>query len=114
MIVAQAPQQNFAASDNHGQQIVEIMSNAAGQPADGFHSVGGLQFELPAFGDVANVEEQSRLSLIVNFSGSSPDWNGSPVGLEAPSFKIITDLCRESHEAATLFRRDQVHDILTD
>src|SRR5439155_1909026 len=30
MIVAQAPQQDFAAPDNHRQQIIEVMSNAAG------------------------------------------------------------------------------------
>ena len=30
-------QQQLAVAQNHGQQIVEVVRDAAGQPADGFH-----------------------------------------------------------------------------
>jgi hypothetical protein len=47
-------QQKLGIAVDHGQQVVEIVGNAAGQPAHGFHFLGlaQLSFQLAALGQV--------------------------------------------------------------
>ena len=56
-------QQQLAVAENHGQQVVEVVRHAAGQPADGFHLLRLLilRLERAAFGDVgAGAERADR------------------------------------------------------
>ena len=48
--------------ENRGQQVVEVMCDAAGQPADAFHALGQqqLMLEPPQFRDVLADDQQVR------------------------------------------------------
>ena len=51
--------QQFGVARDHGQHIVEVARDAAGEPADGVHllCVGGLFLQLPALADVAKDQD---------------------------------------------------------
>ena len=60
-------QQQLAEPQNHGQQIVEVVRHAAGQPSDGFHLLRLLILLLQrvAFGDVqGNTDGAHRLAVL--------------------------------------------------
>ena len=60
-------QQQLAVAQNHGQQIVEVVRHAAGQPSDGFHLLRLLILLLQraAFGDVqGNADAAHRFAVL--------------------------------------------------
>ena len=60
-------QQQLAVPQNHGQQIVEVVRHAAGQPSDGFHLLRLLILLLQraAFGDVqGNADAAHRFAVL--------------------------------------------------
>src|SRR5262249_45230733 len=65
---------------NYSEEVVEIMSDASGQPADGFHLLSSpkLLFELFLFRDVAaEIRHAGELSgLVANTEDPGLDQNG--------------------------------------
>ena len=93
-IVAEAVQQKFGVSRDHHQQIIEVVSDAAGEPADGFHLLGLTQLllERAAFGDVFGEEfEEDGVAFVAEgASGEAYVDHGAvvaqPVGGQALEF----------------------------
>ena len=67
-------QQQFAVPENHGQQIVEVVRHAAGQPSDGFHLLRLLILLLQraAFGDVQGNADAAHRFAVLAEDGCGP------------------------------------------
>ena len=74
-IGAEALEQEFGVAGDHHQQIVEVVRDAAGEPADGFHLLGltELQFQGSGLGDVfhKNFETAAFWSVWNHASGNA-------------------------------------------
>ena len=93
-IGADAFQQEFGVSRDHHQQVVEVVGDAAGEPADGFHLLGLAELLLQgaAFGDVLGekFEEDGVAVVAEGASGEAHVDDGAilahPVGGQAVKF----------------------------
>ena len=68
-------QQQLAVAENHGQQVVEVVRHAAGQPADGLHLLRLLELLLQraAFGDVqGNPDAAHRFAVLAEVDRPVP------------------------------------------
>ena len=65
-------EQQLAEADDRRQQIVEIVRDTAGEPADALHllRLAELAFEAAAFGDIASRQHQLAVRLAASRSGS--------------------------------------------
>src|SRR5207245_2121992 len=70
MPFTQIVQHHAAVAADYGEQVVEVVRHAAGQPADGFHllRLAELLFQLPALGDIDTdaAEESSAAAAVGN------------------------------------------------
>src|SRR4026209_234470 len=89
-------QDKFTAVDNDGQQIIEVVRDATGEPAHGFHFVSALDFALETLArffraivfrtHIAYVQQYGRLTQILDPTRADGNGDRSAVGSQTESF----------------------------
>jgi hypothetical protein len=107
----------FTAVDHDGQQIIEVVRNAAGEPAHRFHFVSTLEFAFKTLArfirpimfrtDIAYVKQQGGLTEVFDTARADRDGNRSTISIQTESLEFARTVVKV-HKAGTMFGRNEL------